>query len=545
MDNTQQRHQIVLDAAVLDWMVAHMLRSPQVFNVAYTWVEVAHFNREDDTVYRMLWAATVGYYNQYQQLPTKELLGSLVVSQMCTDSTVDQDTINKALSFLEWAYPPSFPDAELLPIPAIDIVRCFLMERHVGTVLQASFQGGMLPDNATVPSIVEDAYAAVQRFNTIRAYSRRDPVPDEWEEVAMPTLSTGVDFLDARMGGGTEPREVHVILGPTGVGKTTLGMQITCAMARQNYLAVVNGTPGAERKMHVFISYEDERRSMVIRALAYCARIDKSRLEHMRSYNELTRRGNLLLYERQMYGEGDVSGEYERMQEAKAWLNQYCDFADFSGKRTPGEPTRGYGGMREIRQYLDTLTMTLGIRLGVVVIDWAGKCVRRHIASKGGDIQREQPVMLSEFVGSAFDTVSSHFECPVFICHQIKGAVGISPTKKLTHLDAEGCSTFAISAWFAFVLGNKDEHSNTCLFRVTKTRRGESDIGLICRINGMFGEILDGSAQYAIDQATHRIVPRSELEHVASEPAVRSGAQATVPWRQTVDEGMLDGSAQH
>jgi RecA/RadA recombinase len=462
----------------------------------------------------MVWAAAVNFYNQYNMLPPSEMLASTVVSQLRMESDFSQQTVDESVAFMEWAYPPEFPDDQLVPSYAIDLIRNFLVERRVAAELQSAFQAGIPSDNAAVPALVETAYQQMQRIGSIQAYDRGEQIPAAWEEVAAPTIPTGVPIIDRKMSGGTEPREVHVILGPTGVGKTTLGMQIVCSMARQNFTDVTDRVDDATRKLHVFLSYEDEKRSMVVRSLAFSARIDKTTLEHMGSYNELSRRGNLNPYERQMFEDdvhGNPPGEYERMLEAREWINSYCEFGDFSGRRAAGEAVRGYGGMAEIRQYLDMVTNATGLPLGVVAIDWAGRCVRRYIS----DIQRQQTALMSEFVGDAFDQVSSAFNCPVFIMHQLKGATGSSPTKKLTHHDAEGCSTFAVNAWFAFVLGNKDENTNTCLFQVTKTRRGESDTGQICLINGRFSEIIEADSRYKIDRLTNRIVLRSEADRVA------------------------------
>ena len=46
-------------------------------------------------------------------------------------------------------------------------------------------------------------------------------------------LSTGVDGLDALLGGGLLPGTLAVIVGATGVGKTQLGLQFAAAGERQ------------------------------------------------------------------------------------------------------------------------------------------------------------------------------------------------------------------------------------------------------------------------------------------------------------------------
>jgi KaiC/GvpD/RAD55 family RecA-like ATPase len=49
----------------------------------------------------------------------------------------------------------------------------------------------------------------------------------------MPRLSTGIDALDAQLGGGLLPGTLTVIVGATGIGKTQLGLQFAEAGERQ------------------------------------------------------------------------------------------------------------------------------------------------------------------------------------------------------------------------------------------------------------------------------------------------------------------------
>lgn len=65
-------------------------------------------------------------------------------------------------------------------------------------------------------------------------------IPDETRVPCEPVaLSTGVSEIDLLLGGGIERGTVSVISGPTGVGKTTLGMQIMRSAALRGERAVV------------------------------------------------------------------------------------------------------------------------------------------------------------------------------------------------------------------------------------------------------------------------------------------------------------------
>lgn len=67
-----------------------------------------------------------------------------------------------------------------------------------------------------------------------------------------PQLATGIGELDDLLGGGIEAGTVTLLSGPTGVGKTTLGMQLLCAL------------PAGERA--ALLTFEESRDTVLARA---------------------------------------------------------------------------------------------------------------------------------------------------------------------------------------------------------------------------------------------------------------------------------------
>jgi len=84
--------------------------------------------------------------------------------------------------------------------------------------------------------ISDDGIRVVPRFETRASLSMREVRPGDDERVAM-----GVPELDRMLGGGLPCRSNTMLLGPTGVGKTTLGLQFLAAGAARGEAGVYFG----------------------------------------------------------------------------------------------------------------------------------------------------------------------------------------------------------------------------------------------------------------------------------------------------------------
>jgi circadian clock protein KaiC len=65
-------------------------------------------------------------------------------------------------------------------------------------------------------------------FPRIEAWLAKPPGPDRADGIS---VTSGTDVLDALLGGGVDRHSVTVVLGPPGIGKTTLGLQFLSALA--------------------------------------------------------------------------------------------------------------------------------------------------------------------------------------------------------------------------------------------------------------------------------------------------------------------------
>jgi len=459
------------------------------------------------------------------------------MSRFSATSELPATIVEDAANLLQWMFNTEVNNADTFrPVAAIDVMQQFLIQRQVDTPLRTAL--GAMPNDQVgqLPVVLHRAAEDVARIQSLGVADPRSVIPASWDASARPVIPCGVDMIDHRMNGGSEAGETHVLLGPTGVGKTTLATDIVVSAGKRFHAEAVQG--GA-LKAAIYISYEDIFESMSKRVIANAASIKRSNLDAMTSYHDLSRTGHVHAYERRLPGGNDVNppGEYERLMAAKQWTDTHVQGLDFSGCHTPGAPIRGFGGLNEVRYAVDALADHTQVRPGLIMLDYAGLCVNRSLQRSSGDVARLQFMALRDFVARCTDTLTAKFQCPIWVLHQIKGAkVGGSPTAELDHSDAEGCSSFAANAWFAFVLSNKDKKTNTCLLRCTKSRRAESQADAICYINGDFCKLDDASHRFKIDKVTRRIVPNGDASQLSDNvPGVQPSPAMSMP---SVDQDM-------
>ena len=526
MDSSQQTGGVVVDTVMLEATLAHLVRRERVFHAGRSQLRPEHLSQPGEAGYQHIWAATIEYYEEYQRLPSQEVFAAEVTPRLHGDHTLDEAAFQDAMELLSWMWSDRWTsDGDFNDEAAIRWIQHILIDREIRVELtdrvQMAAQVGM--PIANLPNLLSSLSERYQAIESLQTSTVLETVPVSWASSQRDLVPTGIPMIDDRLNGGNEPGDVNVLLGPTGVGKTMTGMQILTSGAQLTHMQVQRGgTP----KMHVFVSYEDDLRAMRVRGICVAAEIDKTRLERMVDYSELSTMGDLQTYEQTRFASllrqrQPVLGERERLEQAMVWMNQYIRYGDFSGSREFG-PSRGNGGLAEVRTVLEQIRQEAGYPIGTVVIDWAGMACRRHLRAQGKDIDRGLPLELMDYVDRVHNQITAPFDCVGWVLHQLKGQANGRPSAtQLHHSDAEWCSSFAVNAWFAFVLGNKDQRTNTALFGCTKTRRGEGMNSVICRIDGAFGRLVQADDLYRIDPVGRRIISRSEAAAVGA-----SGAQS-------------------
>jgi len=516
-----QEKDIEVCGVLIDEVIKHCVRSPEVFSEAYGKLLPSHFTQPGETYYRYIWAAVIEHYEKYGQCPNYTELSTVVLSRLHGHDAIDDDVIKEADSFLTWIWGPLCPADSIVPEAAKEWLRSLLHDRVVTKPLLEEARRADIGGGSHLPTMVKDIVSKLEKVDSVGISIPNTCVPKDLnEDEGFTIIPTGVSFIDSRMGGGMQPGEVNVLLGPTGVGKTTLGMQLAVEGARNSYFQSKDFNQ--PKKQNVFLSYEISLREMQIRMMTYAAQIDKSRLEQVK-FNELSTKENLQDYERKRWKrqlmEGvDIPGEQERWALATPWLHDHMHLMDMSADQ--GDSNLGNGGIAEIKATLDKINNQRDqAGFNVIVIDWAGMVARQHLRARGESPENLYYHELYEFVGRIRSQIAKPHDCQVWVLHQLTGQSNKrGPTARMNHADAEGCSSFAVNAWFAFCLGNKDQSTNTCLLAATKTRRGEGKDAVVCKIDGAFGRLLDADKYYEACSLSGGIVPRQENANLVDSP---------------------------
>jgi hypothetical protein len=512
----------------IEYFLAHCVRRACVFSAARAQLQRTHFEQQSEYMYGLLWQALCELTDRYGGLPNQELLGTHGIVLLKSEPTPGPEFETDLLGFVSWIWAAFPDDASFQDEAAFDALRRFLYERAVHDQLKQVLLGSEGRTLEDLTGLLRGMTQNLSQIDAIHNVESAELIPQEMETRDVRYLPTGVEVIDTRMDGGSKPGEVHVLLAPTGVGKTMTAVEIACSRAKAQQVAEAN--KAGSGRLSVLFSFEgdsdDEQVPLAARVMCYAAEIHKSRVEHMRNYDELSRTGNLLEYEQMRFRSSLVDGrplpgEYERLMAARVWVNQFMHVADFSMSRRSGRQARGAGGVPEMRQYLDFIAHKYRREIGTVIIDWAGVCVLRKLQMEGHrDPNKAAPMELTNFVDLVHSEITTKYGCDAWVMHQLNGeANGRSVTSELHHSMALWCATFAIPAWFAFVLGNKDKTNNTCMLWATKTRRGEGKAGTLCFIDGAFGRLLPAT-NFTVDQQTGRVVTNEEVQ--------RFGQQGTI-----------------
>jgi len=512
----------------LDLLLLHIVQSPSVLNFAYGQLDPEMLSAPGEVAHRHIWGAIKEHYKKYSRLPTYESACVISLNSLSTDPIASYDTHTAESleadirSILSFVYDSEGMANQLEPDLANDIMRRVLIARGP----QRDLHNALLFSGGSTDDIVPVVEAAQSRIQNIKSMGSNKVVSAETIPLCIegdPVIKcpTGVDFIDRIMGGGSNPGDCNVILGPTGGGKTTLSMQLAVSRARLEYYSSqldADSEPG----FVVFVSYEDGLKMLQSRVISCAAKIHKDRAMAINSESELSRRGNLLPYERALYAsegnggaDGELLGEYERLEQVRHWARTHLALIDFRDRSNGGG-----GHVAEIKQHIMSLQDARGLPVKTVIIDWAGLLVDNYLnsrnkASDGGTHSYE----LQRVIAATKDLLASPFNCTVWVAHQLKGQVSkLSPARLPHHAEAQWCSAFSDQAWYAFVLGVKDTEHSVCQFAATKTRHSATPPPVLLKVDGALSRMVDVSQQFVIDPISNRLLPRRDISqfHVSS-----------------------------
>lgn len=505
-----------------EYMLASLLRVPVLFAQAKSLLTQKHFSI-DDSHYSAIWTAALKLASEADgSLPSgiKTRLEIETKKETDNDGRVTPEMAEELFrvgdGLFDWMF--NIPDSDLSETHGAALLRCFLEESEVVDKLKttAAELGNNVPQdlNTFLKELTES-------YNQIRAVGV-DPVLDPWSGVnanhGIGIHSTGIAFFDDLMAGGCAPGESYTLLGATGVGKTSTGIQIAVEGARQEMLYAKgdHSDPNLGHWYHFFYEYAVNP-EIYFRVWSYAARIHRDTLwkEFIPDMSNFSTTGNYKPYELDRFAaeiklSNKPPGEMERWQAAKNELCANLHLVDMSGSDI-NNPKSGAGWVEEIAAVLRR-EHDKGRRIAGIVIDDAATMTERYLAEH--DLAScEKTAMLNRLVMDVNRLCAGPYKLSAWVIHQIAGAANNrASSKAMHHTDAEGSKSFPKNAWFAFQLGTKDTTYSTCILSCSKSRRANATGRQhIVFVDGEFCAILSGDNKYAIDPQTKRIMLKSDV----------------------------------
>ncbi len=384
-----------------------------------------------------------------------------------------------------------------------------------------------------------------ERIRGIQALPRVTTVPELHTELEAPSTfhSTGLEWLDSRIGGGLREGDAIGILGVTGAGKSTLAAHLASSIANRAFVeSMMRGNPQPD--LTAFLTYEESAMKMRPRLWSAAMKIRRSKLETLtRPWEQLSGPHNMEEYERAMQPQnGEQLCEQQRWEEGRLWLNKSLDIFDMSGSNE--FPYAGTGYIQEIVTTLDSRCQALGVGIRSVVVDYAGLVAKRHMGMQ--DIAEDRlRHFLARFGDDIRRFVAEKFHCSVIIMHQIAAQEGNrNPTALLNHTMASESKSFAENLAICASMGVPDPLTGCRLMNFSKCRTApvEQIRPVTLRINDEFAMLEDVGSRFVINESGRGFVTRDLSNRLhGGGPAMPISAAPTAATQSTSAGDIVDG----
>lgn len=494
-------------ATSMEYLFAFLIHNREVFNTSRP--HLASFYAIGlERIHQILFNLLSQYANTRGSVPDRAILECEYLSLVETSPTCGEHDLDNAKDLVNWLYDQVSPDEIIKNTEyGIELFKRFLQDQLRKRLQQQTQDAYLGQTDEDLPSIVKQISEKFAEIELLDKAPNGEIDPSRWiEQNQQERFLVGLPFWDAYT--ITYPGDVNVILGGTGVGKTTLALQILTYAARKDYFDNKENAG-----LFVYLGYEDKAAAASKRIISCAAKILRERLETIRSIDELSTKDNLQPYELEFFKNNPYAerrGERERYLAAMTFIKPTIRVFDCSGLSRDGGKALGNGGISEIRALLDRLCQSQEKRLKMLVIDWAGMVVRRYLQTKNRFNEKAIVLELETFVDRIYQDIALPTGAVVYVVHQLRGQVAKqAPTTAVSHADAAWCSNFAVNAWNAIVFGPKDPETNAFTLSWTKTRRGVGKHNLVCIIDDKFSRIINDD-HYYLDHVTRRILREEE-----------------------------------
>ena len=410
------------------------------------------FLETNEFPFKLIWSTLKDYYNVYRTIPNLYALLNLIKSRAAQDHWENSAIVQEAERFILGVsrIPSEYIDLNT----ALQIYQLLLSRYSKAKLIQGLNR--INGDESAFEALLTRIHDNYLRCRATTVVS--DTLPTQALERLENTgdyISTGVSFVDKYMTevcdgvtyGGARAGQVYVLLGPTGVGKSLLSMQLCTQQVQNTYIP--NGTQGI---LNIYVSYEMSEMDLAIRALSQIGRLNEKKLYRAIRFGTETLSDTITDFDRLVFNSDDIPSERYRYEQAKYILDTYIRILDFSGQKVVNGATLGYGGIDEIAEYIKYYSNKYMI--GTVIIDWAGAAVTKYLSQQKRSDSNEVFNKLNSYVTEAHAKIAAPYNCIVWVVHQIAGNAGKTPAHKpLHHTDAANCKSFSNFAWYSFCIG--------------------------------------------------------------------------------------------
>lgn len=424
----------VNQAAYLNLIAIHLLRSKEVISRSFELLKPEIFNRAGEKKYRLLWTWSTWYYARYGEVIPQNIFYTQVTGSLTGDPTYfDQSEWIDFWELVEMAY--QYPDNQLASDYTVGLVQELLNERVVKEAAESIQVAQDTPELMKRLDALSEAMARTRLVGN-------EPVSDLYVpgkakikyEVRTPT---GVDFFDLLIGGGVKAGDVIGVLGPSGGGKTTLAVMLACSFAR------------LRREYVGYFSYEDEYFDEISRrTYGYMGGIPRSILHGLHDIKQLP------------------ASYASALDMALAEYGEYLLPFDMVRDSSKGV---GGGGATELEIAL-RLSAEKGKPCRLVIIDQLQPMVMRYMGQKNQDPEKMRFVMSAMIPALKRIAQAGRMNCAVILFHQLATAFQSgNPTRKMSRAQGSEYRAFDQFVQACLNLGVTDDKNRSWL-SATKAR---------------------------------------------------------------------------
>lgn len=474
---------------ILSLIMLHLLRCPDTIPQVIGRLKPEDFNRAGEGPYGLLWEVSCDWWKQHSSpIPQRHLR---VKVQEYLDGDPSRFT-NNELKALSQTVAELYGVSEdnIVPSAARQYIEDFLEERQVRPQIQELIdadKGKELRDKLdkvqqdlrdTRLTVAEDLSHMLSRDGVV--VLRKDR-----------RTSTGIPFVDRLMNGGVAANQIYGIIGPSGGGKTTLGIQALCEMAKLGHRSAL-------------FSYETAVNPEIVKRIyGYMGDIPRDDLRQVDQIKELAAPQLERLYGAfEQYGKNIV-------------IKDMMSGTSMSGGRV------GCGWTTELEAELKREAKKNG-PIKVVVIDQLLSMVGNYLTAEGIDLQEARLYLKETINHLKLIGQPSNMNCCFFVLHQVNNIVkGAPPMRKPRQGDAAEDKAFENWMHFTLQLGTHDT-DGLCWASNTKARDSDREDLIVqidpklWRINWEEGRYMAGDSRFievVAEQQSRQLHDKRKLDN--------------------------------